>query len=132
MFEVSAVKKPAYVQSTIAARSIEVVEDVEVPDEEKRELTLQEQIDVNKSLLKSYEKLANMGEADVKLEKSISTLKGEIRQMEAQVKSQAVTETEKHEERATTQSPTLSNLLPVNLIRDKVKNEWQAFLSGTY
>lgn len=33
LFEVSAVRNPAYVQSTIAARSIEVIEDVEIPEE---------------------------------------------------------------------------------------------------
>lgn len=33
LFEVSAVRNPAYVQSTIAARSIEVIEDVEIPNE---------------------------------------------------------------------------------------------------
>ena len=35
--EVSAVKSPAYVQSTIQARSIEILEDVEVPDEVENE-----------------------------------------------------------------------------------------------
>jgi HK97 family phage prohead protease len=35
--EVSAVRSPAYVQSTIAARSIDIIEDVEVPDEIENE-----------------------------------------------------------------------------------------------
>ncbi|WP_255786651.1 HK97 family phage prohead protease [Bacillus cereus group sp. BfR-BA-01355] len=35
--EVSAVRNPAYVQSTIQARSIEVVEDVEIPKENNME-----------------------------------------------------------------------------------------------
>jgi HK97 family phage prohead protease len=37
LFEVSAVRNPAYVQSTIAARSIEVIEDVEIPEEVESE-----------------------------------------------------------------------------------------------
>jgi phage head maturation protease len=47
--EVSAVRNPAYVQSTIAARSIEILEDVEVPDEiesENREESNQMEITV--------------------------------------------------------------------------------------
>jgi HK97 family phage major capsid protein/HK97 family phage prohead protease len=35
LFEVSAVKEPAYTQSTIAARGIDLVEKIEVPDEEQ-------------------------------------------------------------------------------------------------
>ena len=34
--EVSAVRNPAYVQSTIQARSIEVIEDVNIPEEKIR------------------------------------------------------------------------------------------------
>ena len=102
--EVSAVRNPAYAQSTIAARSIEVIEDVEVPEEtekqeEKRELSLDEQLEVNRSHLKGYEKLALLDEDDEDLKNKINMLKGEIRHMESQLNTQTEI-AEKQEERA--------------------------------
>lgn len=45
LFEVSAVKNPAYSQSTIAARGIDVVEEVEIPDEVQEESRTMEKVD---------------------------------------------------------------------------------------
>ncbi|MBK0009888.1 HK97 family phage prohead protease [Bacillus sp. S35] len=90
LFEVSAVRSPAYVQSTIAARSIEVIEDVEIPEEKKaeqRELTFQEQLNVKRSLLKSREKMASWG-TNAEIEKDIAQMRKEIREMEATLEKQ--------------------------------------------
>ncbi|WP_253701315.1 HK97 family phage prohead protease [Bacillus sp. FJAT-29814] len=109
--EVSAVRNPAYIQSTIAARSIEIVEDVE-PTEEKQEAhtqqnqqpqtdehPLQELIENKKCSLKLAEMLVANG--DKESVKTAEKLKGEIRQMETQLKSQTATvENEKQEERS--------------------------------
>ncbi|MED3986296.1 HK97 family phage prohead protease [Peribacillus simplex] len=96
--EVSAVRNPAYVQSTIAARSIEVVEDVEVPDEEKRELTIQEQLEAKKSHLKMTQNLIEWG--DTSLTNEAEKLKGEIKHMEAEINTQtAPVKVEKQEKR---------------------------------
>ncbi|HFK1532819.1 HK97 family phage prohead protease [Bacillus cereus] len=104
--EVSAVRNPAYVQSTIqAARSIEVIEDVEIPQEnnmeektqmvvkENRELTLEEELHVKKVSLNNYERLAEVVGPDRKLENDINKLKGEIRNMEAKIKATNQTQT---------------------------------------
>ncbi|MDO8160420.1 HK97 family phage prohead protease [Bacillus toyonensis] len=104
--EVSAVRNPAYVQSTIqAARSIEVIEDVEIPQEnnmeektqmvvkENRELTLEEELHVKKVSLNNYERLAEVVGPDRKLENAINKLKGEIRNMEAKIKATNQTQT---------------------------------------
>ncbi|WKG30177.1 HK97 family phage prohead protease [Priestia aryabhattai] len=127
LFEVSAVKSPAYVQSTIAARSIEVIEDVEIPTEkaEQRELTLQEQLDVKRSLLKSREKMASW-DTNAEIEKSIEDLKGEIRKMEAKLNTQKTANTagnlENQEARMMTPVGTFdSDLVKKNLIREKAK-----------
>ena len=56
--EVSAVKNPAYVQSTIQARSIEVLEDVEVPEEiENREESNQMEIETRDKLAEVLDKI---------------------------------------------------------------------------
>lgn len=119
--EVSAVRNPAYVQSTIAARSIEVVEDVEVPDEEKRELTIQEQLEAKKNHLKMTQNLIEWG--DTSLTKEAEKLKGEIRKMETQSNTQtAVKEPEKQEERVLLASDiTGTQTIPTELIREKAK-----------
>lgn len=128
LFEVSAVKNPAYVQSSIAARSIEVIEDVEIPEEEKaeqRESTLQEQLDGKRTMLKMYENLASWG-TDAKIEKSIKEYKGEIRQLEAQIALQNKTQNvDTQENRMATTSIGYGNLpgvtIPTQLIREKAK-----------
>ncbi|MGG2061651.1 HK97 family phage prohead protease [Priestia megaterium] len=128
LFEVSAVRNPAYVQSTIAARSIEVIEDVEIPEKkaEKRELTLQEEINVKRSLLKSQEKMLLMFENDSKIMKDIEKTKGEIRKMEAVLNKQTTATTadnlEKQEDRAMLNtSITGINMSPIDLIWEKAK-----------
>lgn len=129
LFEVSAVKNPAYVQSTIAARSIEIVEDIEIPVEEKteqRELTLQEQLEIKKSNLNSLKFLAEMGDpADVEKYKKA---KDEVSKMETilnkQTKATITDKLEKQESRmmtTTTPSNTSPNLIPTELIREKAK-----------
>ncbi|MED4022001.1 HK97 family phage prohead protease [Priestia aryabhattai] len=88
LFEVSAVRSPAYVQSTIAARSIEVIEDVEIPEEkaEKRELTLQEQLKIKKANLNRFKFIAEDGNpTDAE---NIKKAEGEIRKMEATLNKQ--------------------------------------------
>lgn len=56
--EVSAVKSPAYVQSTIQARSIEILEDVEVPEEiENREESNQMEIETRDKLAEVLDKI---------------------------------------------------------------------------
>lgn len=107
--EVSAVRNPAYVQSTIqAARSIEVIEDVEIPQEndtkektkmENRELTIEEQIELKESYIRKLEKIND----DAETQKSIDGLKSELRDLKAQlpVNQKAVTRTsETNEDRA--------------------------------
>ncbi|WP_337133842.1 HK97 family phage prohead protease [Priestia megaterium] len=128
LFEVSAVKNPAYVQSSIAARSIEVIEDVEIPEEkaEQRELTLQEQLDVKKSNLESRKKMLSLFGKDLEIEKSIEDLKGEIRKMEATLEKQKTATTadnlEYQEARMMTPVGTFdSDLVKTNLIREKAK-----------
>lgn len=103
--EVSAVKNPAYVQSTLHARSIEIIDDVEIPQEnnteektqmvvkENRELTLEEELHVKKVSLNNYERLAEVVGPDRKLENDINKLKGEIRNMEAKIKATNQTQT---------------------------------------
>jgi HK97 family phage prohead protease len=89
LFEVSAVRNPAYAQSSIAARSIEIVEDVEPLEkkhEEKRDLSLRDKLSIKKYQLNGYEKLAKLGEPNADDEQKIKSLKGEIRQMESQLK----------------------------------------------
>lgn len=129
LYEVSAVKDPAYAQSTIAARSIEVIEDVEVFEEEKaeqRELTLQEQLDVKKSNLESRKKMLSLFGKDPEIEESIETLEGEIRKMESTINKQTTATTadnlEDQEERMMTPVGTFdSDLVKTNLIREKAK-----------
>lgn len=92
--EVSAVRNPAYVQSTIQARSIEVVEDVEIPKEnnmeekqmtvqEKREMTLEEQIEAKKKFIKVHQNLVDWGDASMK--KEVDKLTKELRSLEAKL-----------------------------------------------
>lgn len=125
--EVSAVRNPAYAQSTIAARSIEVVEDVEVPEviekqEEKRELTFEEQLEVKRSHLKGYEKLALLDEDDVDLKSKINILKGEIRNMESQLNTQTATLEKQEELRVIkTDSNPGASTIPIHLVREKAK-----------
>ncbi|MED3946582.1 HK97 family phage prohead protease [Priestia aryabhattai] len=128
LYEVSAVKDPAYAQSTIAARSIEVIEDVEITEEkaEKRELTLQEQLDVKKSNLESREKMLSLFGRDLEIEESIEALEGEIRKMESTINKQTTATTadnlERQEERMMTPVGTFdSDLVKTNLIREKAK-----------
>ncbi len=134
LFEVSAVKNPAYVQSTIAARSIEVIEDVEIPTEkaEQSELTLQEQLDVKKSNLESRKKMLSLFGQDPEIEKSIDTLEGEIRKMETVLNKQTTAITadnlEKQEDRMVTTDPGPYNnkvgyiiKKPTEIIREKAK-----------
>ncbi|PGM88801.1 HK97 family phage prohead protease [Bacillus cereus] len=95
--EVSAVRNPAYVQSTIQARSIEVVEDVDIPEEsntedkpmveEKRELTIEEGLKAKKISLGNCERLAKVAGSDSELENKMSKLRNEIRNMEAKIKA---------------------------------------------
>ncbi|PEA67727.1 HK97 family phage prohead protease [Bacillus toyonensis] len=131
--EVSAVRNPAYIQSTIQARSIEVVEDVDIPEEndtedkpmveEKRELTIEEQIKAKKSFIKHLQNLVEWG--DTSMQKDVDRLTKELRSLEAQLpvnQSSVTQETETNEERAlqTIQTPgwlTVKN----DLIREQAK-----------
>ncbi|MDC7762667.1 HK97 family phage prohead protease [Priestia aryabhattai] len=126
LFEVSAVKNPAYVQSTIAARSIEVIEDVEIPTEkaEQCELTLQEEIKIKKANLNKLKMVL-----DVKDPIDIERLKkaeSEIRKMEATLEKQKTAtpadNLENKEARMMTPVGTFdSDLVKTNLIREKAK-----------
>ncbi|MDR4170369.1 HK97 family phage prohead protease [Bacillus nitratireducens] len=106
--EVSAVRNPAYVQSTIQAdRSIEVIEDVEIPQEnnmeekemtvqEKRELTIEEEIALKKSYIKMLRKIGD----DAETIEQIAKLESEARSLQAQlpVKQNAETQETKTNE----------------------------------
>ncbi|PGT92233.1 hypothetical protein COD18_15480 [Bacillus cereus] len=131
--EVSAVRNPAYVQSTIQARSIEVVEDVDIPEEsntedkqmveEKRELTIEEQIKAKKSFIKHLQNLVEWG--DTSMQKDVDRLTKELRSLEAQLpvnQSSVTQETETNEERAlqTTQIPGWLTV-KTDLIREQAK-----------
>jgi len=95
LVEVSAVRNPAYVQSTIQARSIEVVEDVDIPEEnnteeqkqmtvkENRELTIEEKIQQKRSLIKLNRNLVEWGDASAQAE--VDKLEQEIRSLKAQL-----------------------------------------------
>ncbi|HHP5633465.1 TPA: HK97 family phage prohead protease [Bacillus paranthracis] len=101
--EVSAVRNPAYVQSTIQARTIEVVEDVNIPEkndtedkpmvEEKRELTIEEELKAKKISLGNCERLAKVAGSDSELENKMSKLRNEIRNMEVKIKATNLTQT---------------------------------------
>lgn len=124
--EVSAVRNPAYVQSTIEARSIEVVED-EVPEEaekqeEKRELTLEQEIEAKRSYLKSYEKLALFDEDDEEIKNKISIIKGEIRQMEATLKPQTEPKQELEKREEFNSANTLKVAFPTEMSTSVLKN----------
>lgn len=137
--EVSAVRNPAYAQSTIAARSIEVIEDVEIPKttenkEEKREVTtLEQKLEVKRSHLKAYEKMALLVDG-TEFTNEINNLKGEIRRMESQLKIQSINSVVgSQEDRAMTTDKTTSTytstgairetpmLVPTSLIKEKAK-----------
>ncbi|WP_074618749.1 HK97 family phage prohead protease [Bacillus cereus] len=131
--EVSAVRNPAYVQSTIQARSIEVVEDVDIPEEndtedkpmveKKRELTIEEQLQAKRISLRNYERLAKVVGSDKELENDISKVKGEIRNMEAKIKATNPTQTSVTNEKRifTTETEPGTPLLQTDLIREKAK-----------
>ncbi|WP_075308568.1 HK97 family phage prohead protease [Bacillus wiedmannii] len=130
--EVSAVRNPAYIQSKIQARSIEVVEDVDIPEEndteekqmtvqEKRELTIKEEIELKKSYIRRLEKIND----DAETQKSIDGLKSELRNLQAQlpVKQNAETQTSVTNEKRifTTETEPGTPLLQTDLIREKAK-----------
>lgn len=129
LFEVSAVRNPAYVQSSIAARSIEVIEDVEIPAKkaEQRELTLQEQLKIKKANLSRFKFIAEDGNpTDAE---NIKKAEGEIREMEATLERQSTATTannlENQEARMATTSVGYGNMpgitIPTQLIREKAK-----------
>ncbi|PHD29928.1 HK97 family phage prohead protease [Bacillus wiedmannii] len=132
--EVSAVRNPAYVQSTIQARSIEVIEDVDIPEEndtedksmvkEKRELTAEEQIEVNNFIIKGLQRLVDL-DGDVPSKERIEKLKSENRSLQAQLpvtQNPVAQETETKEERAlqTIQTPGWLTV-KTDLIREQAK-----------
>ncbi|AZU60097.1 HK97 family phage prohead protease [Neobacillus mesonae] len=130
--EVSAVRNPAYVQSTISARGIDLVEDVEPTVNKQEENREQSQLDEHpledliknkKSSLKLAELLVANG--DKQSEKIVAELKGEIRQMEALLEKQTTTvETEKQEQRAITEADNGfagPKLVSTSLVKEKAK-----------
>lgn len=125
LFEVSAVRNPAYVQSTIQAkRSVEVIEDVEVPEnvdtqKEKRELSLEEELNIKRQSLKNYKKLATFDKTDVQLKEKITKIEGEIRQMESKI-----VQTDGAEKRAVTSTgePSTGPITrKIDIVKNKVK-----------
>ncbi len=90
LFEVSVVRDPAYSQSSISARGIDVVEDVEVPDEVKKKIVrnIQEMsrkalIELRNDLLEqsqSYETRGLIGEQEYE------QLKSQVRDIDIQLK----------------------------------------------
>ena len=52
LFEVSVVKNPAYSQSTIAARGIDLVKEIEIPKEVKTNNQLKEKREMEKTVVK--------------------------------------------------------------------------------
>ncbi|MDK7419257.1 HK97 family phage prohead protease [Bacillus paranthracis] len=122
--EVSAVRNPAYAQSTIAARSIEVIEDVEVPEvtekqEGKRELTLEEELAVKRSLLKSTENLIRWGDTSQSTE--AEKLRKEIRQMETTLNKKAESDTNIEERAVITTANPGAQTIPTDLIWENAK-----------
>lgn len=131
--EVSAVRNPAYIQSKIQARSIEVVEDVDIPEEndtgdkpmveEKRELTIEEQIKAKKSFIKHLQNLVEWG--DTSMQKDVDRLTKELRSLEAQLPVNQNTKTQTsvtNEKRIfTTEEEPGTPLLQTDLIREKAK-----------
>lgn len=131
--EVSAVRNPAYIQSKIQARSIEGVEDVAIPEEndteekqmveEKRELTIEDELKAKKISLGNSERLAKVAGSDVELENKMSKLRNEIRNLEAKIEA---TNTAKNneitEERMIVTDRTPGWItLKTDLIREKAK-----------
>ncbi|MGE6541078.1 HK97 family phage prohead protease [Bacillus luti] len=132
--EVSAVRNPAYVQSTIQARSIEVVEGVDIPEEndtedkqmvaEKRELTIEEQIKTKKSFIKHLQNLVEWGDAS--MQKDVDRLTKELRDLQAQLPVKQNAETQETELRATSYPVTTGGvpgllMVKTNLIREQAK-----------
>lgn len=135
LFEVSAVRSPAYVQSSIAARSIEVVEDVEIPEEEKREMTIQEQIEMKKSHLKHTQGLADLGDTD-SIQKA-EELNNELRALENKLKSQTavqatVQEPEKQEERVLAAMKLPEYAVPKDLSKAIIEGSRYPVLAGQF
>lgn len=91
LFEVSAVRNPAYPQSAISARGIEVVEDVEIPDyvenEEKEEVREMENIKTETSqevIEVSLEDFRNLVDTCKNLTDEVRELKEKLEQREVQ------------------------------------------------
>lgn len=128
--EVSAVKNPAYIQSTLNARSIELIEDVGIPQEddkkeqskmENRELTIEEQIKLKESYIRKLEKIND----DAETQRSIDGLKSELRNLKAQlpVNQKAVTQkTETNEERAIENWKTPGNMIQEKELSNSIIN----------
>ncbi len=90
LFEVSVVKDPAYSQSSISARGIDVVEEVEVPAEVKRkivrnihEMSRKALIELRNDLLEQSQSYETRGLTE---EHEYEQLKSQIRDIEIQIK----------------------------------------------
>jgi len=86
LFEVSVVREPAYSQSSIAARGIDLIEDVEIPDELQKENRDMEQV---LEALKSLEERFSSLTETVKEMRSAQAEEIELRKKEAEEAEEA-------------------------------------------
>lgn len=90
LFEVSVVKDPAYSQSSISARGIDVVEDVEVPAEAKKKIVRNIQEMSRKALIELRNDLFEQSQSyetrGLTEEQEYEQLKSQIRDIEIQLK----------------------------------------------
>ncbi|WP_368906738.1 phage major capsid protein [Bacillus wiedmannii] len=90
LFEVSVVKDPAYSQSSISARGIDIVEDVEVPSEVKRKMVRNIQQMSRKALIELRNDLLEQSQSyetrGLTKEQEYEQLQSQIRDIEMQIK----------------------------------------------
>lgn len=102
LFEVSVVRVPAYSQSSIAARGIDLIEDVEIPDElEKENRDMEQMLEAIKSLEERFSSLLEtVNEIRTAQAEAIEQRKQEDEQRKQEAEQRELAEKEAEEQRA--------------------------------
>ena len=95
LYEVSAVKNPAYSQTSIAARGIDVIEEVEIPKEIREESESMEKID------EVLEGLSTIGSGITNLENRLTELIDVLENKDTEEEAEEETEEEAEQEEST-------------------------------
>ena len=136
LFEVSVVKNPAYSQSTIAARGIDVVEDVEPPSElQEEEIDLDElkelMISINERLASVLDELSDLKEKDDDKEKEDEQSSKDKDEKDESDEKDVPKETDesdkkesiKEEEEVVKEAPVKEEVVKEEVVKEKVTNE---------